>query len=120
GKAGKRLTGQCEDLVVVRLDLGLVLRQERTVTRREAEIRRALKDREVSSLRGDLGCGLNAARSRPNEPDTLAGEVHGLAGPRGSEVHVTFEVVQTRDIGHIRRREASDRGHEIARGDSVV
>ena len=88
--------------------------------RREAEVRRPLEDGEVIGLGGDRRCGLDAARARADEPDALPREVDALPRPRRREVHVTFEGVETRDVGRDRGRQASDRGDEEARRHRVV
>src|SRR6185312_8546146 len=119
-EARERRPGRREDLVVLALDPGLVLREEPAVSSGKAEVRRPLEDGELLGLGCDRGRGLDATRARADEPDALPREVDAVARPGRGEVDVAVEAIETRYVGHARGREASDRGDEKARREHVV
>ena len=99
---------------VERLALGL---RDRSVVRRDREVGRPLKHRQLGGLFGDDRDRLDSRRSGADHRNALAGEVDPIVGPTAREVHLAFEAIGAGDVDHFGYRQASRCHHVEASGD---
>ena len=107
--------GEGTRLGVDRLAGGLLLGRDRAVPGGNAEVRRALKDRQLLGLLGHDRDHLDCRRAGADHGNALAGEVHALMRPRGRVVPVTRVAIEALELHNVWHRQAAGRHHEEAR-----
>ena len=107
------------DLAVVLLDGCNVLRRDSGVADRDAVLRGALEDGEVSDLGCDGGDDLQAGGAGADDADALAGQVHAF-GPGAGVVDLALERVDARDIGDVGGGEQAEAVDEVLRRDGFA
>src|SRR5208283_463406 len=80
-EAERRFANPLMDFLRVLLELALRLGADGAIAQRRTVIRRALEDRELADVLGDLRDQLNRRRTGPDYRDALAGEVHTFLRP---------------------------------------
>ncbi len=101
------------------LHAGLLRRVARAVVRRNAEVRRALEDRDVLGLPGDDRDRLDPRRASADDAHPAAAEVDALVGPAAGVERRSGERVAAGDVGDAGAREAARRHHAVPRGDAL-
>lgn len=108
------------DVGVVGLDLGVALGAHRRIAGRHRVVRRALEHVQVLGFAGDHRRRLDARRAGADQPDALARELDTFVRPLTSVVPVAPELVQTGDVRHVGRRQASHGAHDERRDHFVT
>ena len=100
------------DLRIVGAERCSLLRRQRRVAGGNAEIRGALKHRELAGLLGDHRHRLDRRRSGADHADAQAGEIDRLVRPVAGVVDLALEVGEALDVGHPRIRQAAGGEHD--------
>ena len=65
-----------------------------------------------AALAGDLGDRLHSRGTGPDHADALAGKRNGLLRPAAGVVTLASEIVESGEVGLVRRREGADRADQ--------
>ena len=113
GLADARPAAEFADLLDIALELADALWRQRRIARGDAETRRALEDGQMLGLLGDDRDRLDARGSGADHAHSLAGEINACVWPQPGVIPSAHKSIQTRNTGHLRRREAAHRGDQI-------
>jgi hypothetical protein len=95
------------------------VRVEGRVLRRNAEVGRALEDRQVVGFLRDHGDRLDGRRAGSDDADALAGEADRMVRPEAGLMAFTRERVETGNVRHLGHRQAAGR-HDAESGTGAV
>src|SRR5262249_33236678 len=113
----QRFLARSEERLFVLRDVVVL---QHPVLRRHAEVRRALKDRQLLRLRGDDRNRLDARRTRADDADALAGEVDAGVRPAPRVIRLPLEALDAGEVRHARGGETACSRDQVARATTTL